>query len=111
MTEDSIDHAALMNAVRILAIEESPLWEVPQEIALRSPDRAEADRQASAAQVVSELLRMGAVTLVRARWTATDIVWRPVRADEIKTRLECPTYGREGNRHEEHVELQIAAAA
>ncbi len=54
---------------------------------------------------------MGAIALIWARWTATNVVWRQVRADEIKTILECLTYWREGNRHEEHVELQIASPA
>ncbi len=101
---------ALIEAIRVLAIEESPLWEVSQEVASHSPGLGEPDRHAAAVQAVSQLLSQGLIELVWTRWTATDAVWRVASADEIEAILNSPQYWHEATRYEDHVEIHAAGA-
>jgi hypothetical protein len=82
----------LVEAVQSLAIEESPLWEVLEDVDSRVPHKTEVERLDIAAWAVSELLIQGVVQLVWTRWTATGIERRVVTAEENAAILSGPHY-------------------
>jgi hypothetical protein len=102
------DPPGLADAVRILAVEESPLWEVLWEVAARLPQADEATRIAVAARAVAALLAEGTVELVWARWTEDSVDWRVADPAEHPAILTNPLYWLRVTRYEPYVEIHHA---
>jgi hypothetical protein len=102
------DPPGLADAVRILAVEESPLWEVLWDVADRLPQADEAARIAVAARAVAALLAEGTVELVWTRWTLDGVERRIADPAEHPAILTNPLYWVRVARHEPYVEVHHA---
>jgi hypothetical protein len=102
---DAAEYVGLTDIVEILAVEESPLWEVLREIGPRLTASTEAERFSIAVEVVADLLAKRSVELVFTRWTETGVEWRSATAEEVAVILANPRYWYESSRDEEYVEL------
>jgi hypothetical protein len=101
------EYPELIEAVRVLAIEESPLWEALQEVASRMPDKSEPERMEIAVRTVAHLLATDAVELVWTLWTTTGVgvEWRVASLADNETILSNPQYWHQTSRYETYVEL------
>lgn len=102
---DAPEYPELIEAVRVLAIEESPLWEVLQEVDSRMPDKKAAGRLDIAVRTVAHLLATDAVELAWTLWTATGVEWRVASAADNETILSNPQYWHQTSRYETYVEI------
>lgn len=105
---ESPDPPGLADAVRILAVEESPLWEVLWEVGGHAPRAGEAERIAIAGRAVAALLAAGIVELVWTRWTADGIERRLAAPAECPGILTNPLHWVQGSRYQEYVEIHHA---
>jgi hypothetical protein len=101
------EYPELIEAVRVLAIEESPLWEVLQEVASQTPEKSAAERMEIAVRTVAHLLAMDAVELVWTVWTTSGVgvEWRVASPADNETILSNPQYWHQTSRYETYVEL------
>jgi hypothetical protein len=105
---ETCDPPGLADAVRILAVEVSPLWEVLWDVADRLPHADEAARIAVAARAVAALLAEGMVELVWTRWTLDGVERRVADPAEHPAILTNPLYWVRVARHEPYVEIHHA---
>jgi hypothetical protein len=104
---DVSEYPELIEAVRVLAIEESPLWEVLQEVASQMPKKSEAERMEMAVRTVAHLLATDAAELVWTLWTTSGVgvEWRVASPADNERILSNPQYWHRTSRYETYVEL------
>jgi len=99
------DPPGLTDAVRRLAVDELPLWEVLAAVEDRTTPTDEAERIAVAARAVAALLAEGTVELVWTRWTLNGVERRVADPAEHPAILTNPLYWVRVAGHEPYVEV------